>query len=203
MTSSPAGGPPQSTSAADEQKPGLSKRRDVLSVAIISIIAVMLGVNLFMLFDDGGGASLDGETAPAFELPVFDSEETMALENYRGQVVVMDFWATWCPPCREQMPALEEVATDPELADEVAVFSINTDVETDERAGLVETFLSEEELTLPTLLDDGSVQRAYEASTIPTLVVVAPDGRVTYVSEGVHGASRLRELIVEAGASGG
>ncbi len=172
-----------------------STSRDVLTVAIVAIIALMLGINLFMFIDDGGEEPLVDGQAPAFELPVFDTDETARLEDYRGQVVVLDFWATWCPPCREQMPALEEIATDPEFDGDLEVFSVNTDPQTDDRLERIEEFLAEENLTLPTLIDNGRVQGAYRAGTIPTLVVIDPDGEVTYRAAGLHDAPSLRELI--------
>ena len=179
--------------------PANSKRRDVLTVAIAAIIALMLGVNLFMFFDDGPDEELVAADAPGFELPVMDGDgETVALEELTGKVVLIDFWATWCPPCRDQMPELEAIADDPELEDQVAVLSVNTDPDTEDRFELIEEFMREENLELPTLIDDGSTQAAYRAGTIPTLVVVDPDGQVIYVSEGVHDEERLRELVEKA-----
>lgn len=179
-----------------------SRSRDVLVVAIVAIIALMLGVNLFLVIDDGQEGDLVGQRAPGFELPVFDSQETVSLEKYHGQVVVLDFWATWCPPCREQMPALEQLATDTALADEVAVVSINTDVDSDDRAGKVRQFLEEEELTIPTLIDSGEVQRAYRVATIPTLIIIDPGGQIVYESPGVHDLNTLEELAMEARDTG-
>lgn len=187
----------------DPSAPKSQKRRDVLVVAIVAIIAVMLGANLFMLIDDGAGRALEGAEAPGFELPVFGTDEQRALREYRGQVVVIDFWATWCPPCRDQMPALEKLANDPALADEVAVLSINTDPDTDDRADQIQQFLDEEELTLPTLVDTGAARSAYRVATIPTLVVVDPAGTVVHVSEGVHDEDTLRALVAEASSNGG
>ncbi len=176
-------------------RPG-SMSRDVMTVAIVSIVALMLGLNLFLFFDDGEG--VEGEEAPNFVLPVLDSEESKELAQYRGQVVLMDFWATWCPPCYDQVPALDEVARDPQFKDRVEIFSINVDPPAEEREELIRSFMDEVEATLPPLIDDGEVQRLYGATTIPTLVVVDPTGRVVHVSQGVHDAQRLGELIGEA-----
>lgn len=175
-----------------------SRRRDVLTVAIVAIIAMMVGVNLFMLIDDGGGDEIADGEAPGFELPVMETDETVRLDELRGQVVLIDFWATWCPPCRDQMPALESVAHDPEYADDIEVLWVNVDPQTDDRRERIREFLDDEELTLPTLIDDGTVQGAYGAGTLPTLVVVDPEGQVAYVSEGVHDEQKLRDLIDEA-----
>lgn len=175
-----------------------AKRRDVVTVAVAAMIAMMLGVNLFVFLDDSDG-EITGGTAPGFELPVMEHDgETVALDDHRGRVVLIDFWATWCPPCRDQMPELEKIADDPELADDVAVLSVNTDPSEEDRHERIEQFKEDEQLTMSTLLDDGSVQAAYRAGTIPTLVVVDPAGDVAYVSEGIHDEQKLRELIADA-----
>lgn len=174
-----------------EKKQGAGPlRREVVATVVVGFIGLMLGLNLFLFFDQDNTLNRP-VPAPDFELPLLGTEEMRALSDYRGQVVLMDFWATWCAPCREQMPALEAVAVD----GEVAILSINTDEENEKRIGLIEAFLEEEELSIPTLLDDGSVRRLYGVGRIPTLVVVDPAGRVRHTSAGVHGEERLRELI--------
>ena len=176
-------------------------KKDLIAVVIVAFVGLMLGLNLFQLLDSDGGGDLVGKTAPEFSLPLLGEEENMNLMDYRGQVVVMDFWATWCPPCREQMPALEAVATDPELGEDVVLFSINTDEPSQERENLIERFLSEEELTLPTVMDTGTVRRLYGVTTIPTLVIIDREGVVTHRSAGLHQEPDLRRLISQAADS--
>lgn len=177
-------------------------RRDVLAVAIAAVVAVVLGVNLFLLFDDPD-EELVGESAPAFELPVKDSEEMKALADYEGRVVLIDFWASWCPPCLEQVPILERIAEDPELDERVEVLSVNTDIPGEDRHQKIEEFVEEVDKQLPTLLDDGDVRAAYRVGIIPTLVVVDPDGRIDAIKEGPCDESCLRDLVEQAGAPGG
>lgn len=175
-----------------------SRRKDILAVIIVAFIGLMLGLNLYFFFADDPVGVRSGVEAPLFELPVFGEEgQMMALENYRGQVVVMDFWAEWCKPCEEQMPALEQVATDPEMASDVVVFSINTDQETERRGEAVANFLERLELTLPTLMDDGNVRRLYDVRVIPTLVIVDRQGAIHHISYGLHDEARLRSLLGE------
>lgn len=175
-----------------------SKTRDIITVAIVGIVAVMLGVNLFVMLDDADPDEYVGETAPSFTLPAFESGETVALEDYRGKVVVMDFWAHWCGSCRQQMPILDRLGHDSDLVDDVIVLSINIDDESADRRENVKKFLDETGFTLSTLLDDGMAQNSYEISVLPTLVIVDADGAVAYRSVGVHDESNLRKLIAEA-----
>ncbi len=175
-----------------------SRYRDLMVVVILAVLALVLGLNAFLFFEgerEGIGA---GEEAPGFELPLAGSEETVSLADHRGEVVLVDFWATWCPPCREQMPELEAVQNSDRDEPAVSVISINTDLPGEERLGAIETFMEDEGLTHPSALDDGPVQAAYRATTIPTLVVINPAGEVHYVGQGVHQEGRLWELAEEA-----
>ncbi len=186
--------PPEESS---EQTAGSSRNRDVLTVAIVAIIALMLGVNLFMFIDDSPDRLVD-EQAPGFELPIKDQEATMSLADKRGQVVLMEFWASWCVICQQQLPVVEAVANDPELGDEVVAMSINTDVPGDDRMADIEEFLEAADVSLPTLLDDGSVQAAYNAGALPTMVVVDPDGYIFDIKVGTHDETMVRQLVEEA-----
>ena len=182
---------------SSEPRADSSRNRDVLTVAIVAIIALMLGVNLFMFIDDGAEELVD-EQAPGFELPIKDQDSTMSLADKRGQVVVMEFWASWCVICQQQLPVVEAVATDPELGDDVVAMSINTDIPGDDRMDDIEEFLEAADVSLPTLLDDGSVQAAYNAGALPTMVVVDPDGYIVDIQVGDHAEAMVRQLVEEA-----
>jgi len=96
------------------------------------------------------------------------------LESLRGRVVVVDFWASWCPPCRASVPALEAFATD---HPEISVVGVNA--EPDRSAGFVGRAHEELGATYPTVHDaDGTLSRSYSVTALPTLLVVGPDGVV-------------------------
>jgi peroxiredoxin len=98
------------------------------------------------------------------------------LTRYRGKVVLINFWATWCEPCREEMPSIQRLRERlPEKA--FAVLAVNVD-EPDAR---VRRFLEETRLDLPVLLDPNkTVTRAWGVRVMPTTFVVGPDGRIRY-----------------------
>jgi peroxiredoxin len=98
------------------------------------------------------------------------------LARYRGKVVVINFWATWCEPCREEMPSLQRLRERLPVTS-FAVLAINVD-EPDAR---VRRFLEETRLDLPVLLDPNkTVTRAWGVRVMPTTFVVGPDGRIRY-----------------------
>jgi peroxiredoxin len=98
------------------------------------------------------------------------------LARYRGKVVLINFWATWCEPCRAEMPSLQRLRE--RLPDtSFAVLAINVD-EPDAR---VRRFLEETRLDLPVLLDPNkTVTRAWGVRVMPTTFVVGRDGRIRY-----------------------
>lgn len=169
--------------------------KDMLVLFVVGFVALLLGLNLFFLLDSGGAHKMVGQEAPLFELPVHGEGKPFSLADGRGKVVVLDFWATWCPPCLEQMPALEAISEDPELADDVMILSINTDEESDERLMLIDEFLYREDLSVRTLLDKGEVQSLYQVAAIPALVIIDREGKVAYRSEGLHNEELLREKL--------
>ncbi len=172
-----------------------SLRRDLVVVVVIAGLAFVLGMNLFLFF--GGDFDIfSSREAPDFELPVMGTEETMSLSEYRGQVVLIDFWATWCPPCREQMPALKTLGEDPDFGEELVILSVNTDDYADGREARVDGFLRSVGLEdKPTLLDDGRVRALYGVRSIPTLVLIDEEGKVLYQQAGLHDEDRLRSVV--------
>lgn len=148
-----------------------------------------------MLAAGGDPDRLVGKPAPAFELADLDGK-SVSLQSLQGKVVVLDFWATWCGPCRVIMPDLNALAKEHE-ADDVVVLAVNVaeEVET------VRTFLQEQKLSLRAVLDkDRSVSRKYQVTGIPQTVVIGRDGNVSHVHVGAspNYKSELKEQIEAA-----
>ena len=114
-----------------------------------------------------------GFLAPDFTLPALDGGQ-VALRDLRGQVVVLNFWASWCPPCRAEMPALAHVAQDyaPKGVTVLAVHATASDSPQAARR-----FLEELGITLPVALDtEGQVVQTYRIGAFPTTFFVDTQG---------------------------
>jgi len=105
---------------------------------------------------------------------------TRDLADYRGKVVVVNFWATWCEPCRDEMPSLERLRAS--LAGQpFEVLAVNLG----EPVGRIERFLERMPLRFPLLLDrDTAAAKAWKARVLPATYVVGRDGRIRYVHYG-------------------
>ncbi len=115
-----------------------------------------------------------GETPP-LALPDLNGR-VHRLEDYRGQVVLVNFWATWCPPCRAEMPSMQR------LQDKLAgrPFTILA-VDMGETEAEVRDFLKEVPVRFPILMDkDGAALRAWKVRAFPTSFVVDAEGRIRY-----------------------
>ena len=116
--------------------------------------------------------SLYGETATAFELPELATEEDVPLTSYMGKVVVLNFWATWCGPCRAEMGALQRISNDWE-DDGLVVLAINEE----EPPEQVQAYIDEEGLTFTVLLDRfGLVSQDYKVAQLPTTFIIDRQG---------------------------
>ena len=112
---------------------------------------------------------------PPFELADLEGKRHR-LADYRGKAVVINFWATWCEPCREEMPSLERLRASVE-GRPVAVFAVNL-AEPESR---VRKFLESVPVRFPILMDrDAAVARAWQAKLLPATYVLGPDGAVRY-----------------------
>ncbi len=128
-----------------------------------------------------GGAPRPGQPAPGFSVHLLDGR-SVALADLRGKVVLLDFWATWCPPCRQELPHTQSMAADAALARRGLVVVA---VDEGEDAGTVRGFLDRNRFTFPAALDvDGSVARDYAVSDLPTTVLIGRDGTVRGVVTG-------------------
>ena len=148
---------------------------------------------------DSGQLPLDQRPDPdeVFALPPatlegFAGGEPVDLADFRGEPLVLNFWATWCAPCVKEMPDLQEVAS----AAEGRVAFLGVDVE--DAPSNAEPFVEELGITYPLALDP---RREYSRQVnnfgMPTTLFVDPDGIVQYRHTGPLDAARLRELIAE------
>ena len=113
--------------------------------------------------------------APDFALKGEDGK-TYRLSDYRGKVVVLNFWATWCPPCRYEMPSMER-AHQKMKGEDIAILAVNVG----EDEATVFAFTGQYPLSFPMPLDlDGSVIAKYPVIGLPTTFIVDPLGQVTH-----------------------
>jgi len=113
--------------------------------------------------------------APAFTLTSLDEGET-ALLDFKGKVILLNFWATWCAPCVEEMPAMERLWQ--RLKEKGFVIVALAGDRGNPKA--VRKFSKKHNITFPVLLDrTGDVRRAYEVTGLPTSYIIARDGKIS------------------------
>jgi len=140
-----------------------------------------------------------GKPAADFSLAVLDGKgRKVSLAAQKGKVVVLDFWATWCGPCRRWMPIVAKLEKETAGKD-VKFFAVNLR----EPPATVRKYVNEQKVKVPVLMDtDGNVSTAYGANSIPLTVVVGRDGKIVRTLLGVHPEEDLRDALREAGVEG-
>lgn len=123
----------------------------------------------------GRGLTPMDRPAPDFTLPDPDGE-TLKLSGLRGKAVIINFWATWCPPCRAEMPSLQRAWN--ALKDSGGhVLAIHVGGDADQ----VWDFMARDQLDFPVAIDgDSKVINQWPVKGLPTTFIVAPDGRIAY-----------------------
>ena len=112
-----------------------------------------------------------GAKAPDFELKTL-AGDTVKLSDLKGKKVMLNFWATWCPPCKAEMPAMEEFHK--EAGDEVVILAVNIDPHLD-----VKAFVDENGITFPIPLDaEDKVNETYQVLSIPTTYFIDSKGNI-------------------------
>lgn len=114
--------------------------------------------------------------APDFELTSLDGK-TIQLSDYRGKVVVVNMWATWCKPCASEMPAMQRVY-EKYHADGLEILALNQA----EPIALIQPFVEDYQLTFPVLLDSNeTVARSYKTVAYPTTYFIGKEGHIVEV----------------------
>ena len=163
---------------SDEIKkaPGVNSK----SIMLFVLILVCGGIFVLLQVKDttlnlSGKPRLDkGESAPNFTLPDLDGK-MVSLADYKGKVVLLNIWATWCPPCVEEMPSMEKLHQ--ELKDEnFVILAVSIDVS---GAEAVVPFMEKHKLSFTALADTkGAIKSIYQTTGVPESFVIDKDGTI-------------------------
>jgi peroxiredoxin len=142
----------------------------------------------------GTGAGLTEAPIAGYLAPAFTLNNTVGdavtLSDYRGQPVVLNFWASWCPPCRAEIPHFQEASV--KYNGQATILGVDQG----EPQAVVADFGSALGVSYPLLLDaDNSVNREYGVSALPTTVFVGPDGIIREVYTGIVNGAVLQDRI--------
>ena len=132
-----------------------------------------------------------GQSAPDLKLPDMDGRE-ISLEKFKGKIVLLDFWASWCNPCRMTMPVVEKLSK--EYSDDMIVLAVNMQ----EPKDVVEKYAFEQAINSQILLDkNGTASAAYGAYAIPMQFLIDRAGIVRHIQTGFSSrmASQMRMQI--------
>lgn len=170
---------------------------------LFSLLLIGLGVGLFLgaliLWGFSRGtpnqqkAPVTGIAAPDFELEDLQSN-LVSVSQFRGKAVLVNFWATWCEPCKEEMPMLVQASE--EYAGQLVVLGVNDS----EPARVVRDFIEQYEITFPILLDPvGRATGLYLINAYPTTYFIDPNGVVRGVQIGILSESSLAAQLEKVG----
>ena len=186
-----APGPQRTTVMADKTKTrrGLARALDIgLWILVLGVLVWRFGPQVGAALGIGGEG---GQPAPDFTVETLDGE-TLRLADLKGQVVLVNFWATWCPPCRLEMPGFQDVWED--YRDQGVVIlglSMDQGVRSD-----VARWVRERGITYPVAFATGPIARAYGGARVfPTSVLIDREGRIAHTVEGFYAEPTLRASI--------
>jgi len=160
------------------------------------ILVLLLGVGVTARAEDDTNA-LVGKAAPDFSLATLIGQQVQ-LSGQKGKVVMVDFWATWCPPCRQSLPHVQQASANKDLAEKgLVVWAVNAS----EKAETVKGFLDDNHYTFTVPMDgNGAVLNKYFVHGIPTTVIVGRDGSVkaVFIGFGDGSAKQIDDAVDKA-----
>jgi thiol-disulfide isomerase/thioredoxin len=177
---------------------------------VLSSYALVLGVTIAVLF--GAVAAFGQDKSPKKEIPKLlpvgevapdwtlkdSTGKPRTLSEYRGKVVVMDFWATWCGPCKEVMPRMQKLYEKYQDRD-VVILGVDAWEQKDAAA-----FMQQKKFAYSLLLKGEEIAESYRVTILPSVYVVGVDGRVIYSHVGVDHkdlSDLIEKHLKEKGAS--
>lgn len=149
-------------------------KRHMVAVLGALVVALLVGACSNEEQPSSQGQNQLGSAATLITLQTLDGEQ-VSLEDYRGQLVLLNFWSAHCPPCRAEMPSMEKLYQ--QFHDHgLAMLAVNVD---DDGGASAKKLLQQHNYTFPVLLDpDGQARRAYGVQRFPETFIISPEGRV-------------------------
>ncbi|NJO06667.1 MAG: TlpA family protein disulfide reductase [Chloroflexaceae bacterium] len=144
------------------------------------------------LLDVGSGLPQAGDVAPNFLFMLPDGS-TQQLSDLRGKKVILNFWASWCAPCRAEMPDIQRVVNSTS-SDELVVLAVNReeDMET------IKQFVNEVGISFPVVVnEEGDISERYGALGLPTTFFINSDGTIHLLKKGIMDEAFIRDRLQE------
>lgn len=175
------------------------RRPDLSRWLMVALSAALLGSMLYLGVREGRVANPIGvgASAPRFRLPRYLGG-SLSLDELRGKVVVLDFWATWCPPCAAEMPSFAKLAREFQDRGVVVVTASRDEGET--AVAAVGSFIARNapELAPTVVFADDLTAQDYRVESLPLLYVIGRDGQILAAYSGYASEAVLRERIERA-----
>jgi peroxiredoxin len=163
------------------------------TIAMLCLAGTFLAADLTLSSRPAAGdsATLEGKPAPAVTLQTRNGQ-SFSLANQKGKVVLIDTWATWCPPCRASLPHIQKLSQDQALADKgLVVWAVNAK----EPKNTVDSFMTENQYSFTVLMDqNGDILKNYAIQGIPTTILIGRDGTVKKTFLGYAGDQSAQQI---------
>jgi len=168
-----------------------TKKRLVIRILILSLIIAAFAYTLFMTFSKDKKEVISiGDEAPNFILKDNNGKE-FQLSDYKGKGVFLNFWATYCEPCKEEMPYMNNVFSEYQ-GQGVEILAVNSG----EAELIVNKFINQYGLDFPVLFDhDGTVTNLYDFISLPTTFLIDEDGKIVEIITGSLSEDSIRKSM--------
>lgn len=172
--------------------------------SIVLFLALLLGAYTFFVnvFPTHQGPSVINTAAPTFETTDLE-KKPFSLAEQKGKVVIVNFWATWCAPCREEIPLLNQIYQEWKLNPKIELVAVVEDEFSNHEARVraIEEFKKKVPFDFPVYIDaDGSIADAFGTFQIPETFLIAPNGTITHKHSGPITRFDVEELKERVGS---
>src|SRR5699024_2141327 len=163
-----------------------------ISLVFIVIAGMLVWTAMDFIGTDDEADNMEQDGALIEAEPAQPEGDKVKLSDYRGEKVIVNFWATWCPPCRDEIPDFKELYE----KEDVEILALNMG-ETKDKLEMVEEFVYDEfEMDFPVLKEEsGDLMDEYNVFAFPTSYMIDPDGHIQYVRPGAMDYDEMKEQL--------